>query len=150
MKNQTSMITLRKNSIKYMLRYIEEYEQVRDNRHSVFKTARALFKVRGICFQNFYKLYRRYVECDMIYPSHFKNPLRFYRGFVYAPGPHLRWIAAELVLLAMTWFLKCDGYTTRLSKKLFGFYRGFREDMIKNGTWYEIELLSRVVLLRVF
>ena len=64
MKNQTSMITLRKNSIKHMLRYIEEYEQVRDNRHSVFKTARALFKARGICFQNFYKLYRRYVECD--------------------------------------------------------------------------------------
>ena len=46
-----------------MLKYIKEFEQVRAKRHSEFETARAFFKARGICFQNFYKLYGRYVEC---------------------------------------------------------------------------------------
>jgi transposase InsO family protein len=49
------------NSIKYMLNYVEEYEQTLAKEHSEFKYVREFFKARGICFQNFYKFYNRYV-----------------------------------------------------------------------------------------
>jgi transposase InsO family protein len=45
-----------------MLGYVAEYESVRRKEHKEFKTARGLFKARGICFQNFYKFYRRYIS----------------------------------------------------------------------------------------
>ena len=45
-----------------MLGYVEEYELVKKKSHREFKTARDLFAAKGICYQNFYKFYRRYIE----------------------------------------------------------------------------------------
>jgi transposase InsO family protein len=61
MNANTSYPTLRDNSIRYMLKFVAEYEQVRDKKHPVYKTARSFFSAKGLCYQNFYKLYRRYV-----------------------------------------------------------------------------------------
>lgn len=59
--SNTSYISLEKKSIRYMLGYVSEYESVKKKEHKEFKTARALFSARGICFQNFYKFYKRYI-----------------------------------------------------------------------------------------
>lgn len=58
----TSFLTLEKNTIKYMLSCVKEFEQVKRKEHYKFKTARALFAAKGICFQNFYKFYNRYIS----------------------------------------------------------------------------------------
>lgn len=80
---KTSYCTLRQNAIKYMLNYIEEYEQVRRKEHSQFKYVREFFKARGICFQNFYKFYRRFQASnrnpDMLLPLR-RGPLPKYLG----------------------------------------------------------------------
>ena len=59
--SSTSRITLEKNSIRHMLNYVEEYELVKSNNHKEFKFARDFFKAKSICFQNFYKFYRRFI-----------------------------------------------------------------------------------------
>lgn len=56
----TSYRTLQSNTIKYMLKYIEEYELVRAKKHPKYTKIREFFKANGICFQNFYKFYSRY------------------------------------------------------------------------------------------
>jgi hypothetical protein len=55
--SRTSNKTLESNSIKYMLKHVEEYEKVKNKEHKDFKFARDYFKAKGICFQNFYKFY---------------------------------------------------------------------------------------------
>lgn len=62
MKQRISRVTLEKNTIRYLVNYVEEYERVRAKEHEEFRTAREFFKAKGICFQNFYKFYRRYIE----------------------------------------------------------------------------------------
>jgi transposase InsO family protein len=52
---------MEKNTIKYMLGYVTDYEKVKNKEHPEFKTARSLFAAKGICFQNFYKFYKRYI-----------------------------------------------------------------------------------------
>jgi transposase InsO family protein len=52
------------NSIKHMLGYVEEYEQVKAKQHKDFKTAREFFSANRICFQNFYKFYNRYIAAN--------------------------------------------------------------------------------------
>lgn len=56
----TSYTTLKMNSIRYMSKFVEEYELVRSKQHPEFKFLRDFFKARQICFQNFYKFYRRF------------------------------------------------------------------------------------------
>lgn len=60
MKESTSYRTLKQNTVKYMLDYVQEYETVLSKEHPDFKYARDFFKAKKICFQNFYKFYRRY------------------------------------------------------------------------------------------
>ena len=62
MRTQMSYATLTKNSIKYMLKFVDEYEQVKAKKHPVYKYVRDFFKAKDICFQNFYKFYNRFVE----------------------------------------------------------------------------------------
>ena len=57
----SSYLTMEKNTIKYMLGYVTDYEKVKNKEHPEFKTARSLFAAKGICFQNFYKFYKRYI-----------------------------------------------------------------------------------------
>lgn len=61
MERGTSYATLQQNSIKYMLSFVEEYELVRNKRHPDYRYARDFFLAKGICFQNFYKFYRRFI-----------------------------------------------------------------------------------------
>ncbi len=60
MSINTSYPTLVSNSIKYMLKYVEEYELVKAKKHPQFRFVREFFEARELCFQNFYKLYGRY------------------------------------------------------------------------------------------
>lgn len=62
MNTQVSYKTLENNAIHYMLKHVEEYEQVKAKEHPDYKHARAFFAAKGICYQNFYKFYRRYRE----------------------------------------------------------------------------------------
>jgi transposase InsO family protein len=62
MGSNTSFLTVERNTIKYMLGYVAAYEQVRKKEHKEYKTARALFAAKGICYQNFYKFYSRYIS----------------------------------------------------------------------------------------
>lgn len=62
MEKRSSYLTMEKNTIRYMLGYVEEYELVKKKEHKEYKTARSLFAAKGICYQNFYKFYRRYIE----------------------------------------------------------------------------------------
>jgi len=43
MSSNTSFLTLERNTIKYMLGYVEAYEQIKKKEHKEFKTARAFF-----------------------------------------------------------------------------------------------------------
>ena len=52
---RSSYLTMEKNTIRHMLVYIGEYELVKKKVHNEFKTARSLFKSKGICYQNFIK-----------------------------------------------------------------------------------------------
>lgn len=61
---QTSYCTLKQNSIKYMLKYVDEYEQVKSKKHPEFILIKDFFRARQICFQNFYKFYKRYLQAD--------------------------------------------------------------------------------------
>ena len=56
-----SYLTMEKNTIKYMLGFVSEYEKIKNKEHREFTTARSFFVAKGICFQNFYKFYRRYI-----------------------------------------------------------------------------------------
>lgn len=62
MSAQTSYLTLTRNSIRYMLKFVDEYELVKTKKHPRYKYVRDFFKDNGICFQNFYKFYNRYVS----------------------------------------------------------------------------------------
>lgn len=62
MSVQTSYLTLTQNSIRYMLKFVDEYELVKSKKHSEYKYVRDFFKAKGICFQNFYKFYNRFQE----------------------------------------------------------------------------------------
>jgi transposase InsO family protein len=59
-----STTTIEKNSIKYMLNFVDGYELVKSNNHPEFKSAREYFTANKICFQNFYKFYSRFVAND--------------------------------------------------------------------------------------
>lgn len=61
MKSQLSYRTLETNTMKYMLNHVEEFEQIKRKEHKEFRTAREFFTARGICFQNFYKFYNRFI-----------------------------------------------------------------------------------------
>lgn len=74
MNANTSYRTLQNNSTKYMLKCVEEYEQVRDKAHPTYKTARSFFAAKSICYQNFYKFYSRYKAAQL--NSEFLLPLR--------------------------------------------------------------------------
>ena len=58
---EISTTTIEKNSIKYMLNFVDGYELVKANKHPNFKFARDYFAANKICFQNFYKFYSRFV-----------------------------------------------------------------------------------------
>ncbi len=62
--SRTSIKTMERNSIKYMLKHVEGYEKVKKKEHEEFKTAREYFRAKEICYQNFYKFYARYVAND--------------------------------------------------------------------------------------
>lgn len=62
MSTSKSYLTMEKNAIRYMLKYIEEFEQIKNKKHPIYKNARKFFKEKGICFQNFYKFYARFIE----------------------------------------------------------------------------------------
>lgn len=62
MASSTSYHTLEANSIKYMLGYVAEYELIKAKKHPEYKYARYFFVAKGICFQNFYKFYKRYIN----------------------------------------------------------------------------------------
>jgi len=64
MNPQLSYRTLETNTIKYMLTYVEEFELVKSKQHKDFKNAREFFAARGICFQNFYKFYSRFLSSN--------------------------------------------------------------------------------------
>lgn len=61
MGTELSYSTMQQNSIRHMLKYVEEFEQITQKSHLVYKTKRAFFKDKAICYQNFYKFYNRYV-----------------------------------------------------------------------------------------
>lgn len=61
MSVQISYLTLEQNSIRYMLKFVDEYEQVKAKQHPQFRLIGDFFKAKGICFQNFYKFYNRYL-----------------------------------------------------------------------------------------
>lgn len=58
---QISYQTMQTNTIKYMLKFVNEFELVKAKKHKKFETARAFFKAKNICFQNFYKFYKRFI-----------------------------------------------------------------------------------------
>lgn len=60
--SRESIRTLRSNSIKYMVKHVEEFELVRSKKHPEYRFARDYFKSKGICYQNFYKFYSRYIS----------------------------------------------------------------------------------------
>jgi len=55
--------TLRRRHIKQMLRYVDEYELVKEKKHLEFTTATNFYVGRNICKQNFLKYYRHYLAC---------------------------------------------------------------------------------------
>jgi len=61
MASGISYATVQQNSIKYMLKYVHEFEAVRNKTHKEYKIVREFFTAKGICFQNFYKFYNRYI-----------------------------------------------------------------------------------------
>jgi transposase InsO family protein len=61
MDAKLSYSTMSRNSIKYMLKFVTEFELVRAKQHPQFQYARDFFKARDICFQNFYKFYNRFI-----------------------------------------------------------------------------------------
>lgn len=62
MSMNTSFVMLQQNTIKYMLQYVSEYEQVKRKEHPTYKKVREFFRAKDICFQNFYKFYNRYIS----------------------------------------------------------------------------------------
>jgi transposase InsO family protein len=60
MDANTSYQTLSSNSIRYMLKFVGEYESVKKGEHAEFTFVKNLFEARGFCSQNFHKFYRRY------------------------------------------------------------------------------------------
>ena len=61
-KGQGSVIENR--HIKDMLHNIEEYELVKNKKHSYFNTLDEFYLANNICRQNFLKYYRRYINAD--------------------------------------------------------------------------------------
>jgi len=59
---RSSYKTLESNTIRYMIGHVERYERVKRREDEEYKTARSFFEAKGICYQNFYKFYRRYIE----------------------------------------------------------------------------------------
>lgn len=57
-----SIKTMEANSIKYMLKFVAGYEQVKEGQHPQYRYARDYFAAHDICFQNFYKFYKRYIQ----------------------------------------------------------------------------------------
>jgi transposase InsO family protein len=60
----TSHATLETNTIKRMLNYVAEYESVKTKTHPEFIHVRTFFASKGICYQNFYKFYARFIAAD--------------------------------------------------------------------------------------
>lgn len=59
-----SLTTLEKNSIRYMLNFVDGYELVKSGNHPEFRFARDYFAANKICFQNFYKFYSRFISSN--------------------------------------------------------------------------------------
>lgn len=59
-----SLKTIETNSIKYMLKFVDGYELVKAKKHPQFAFARDFFAANEICFQNFYKFYKRFIVHD--------------------------------------------------------------------------------------
>jgi hypothetical protein len=64
MFNAKSDNTVHRERIKRLKSLIEEYEQVKEKKHSTIKFVSELFKRRGIKKQNFFKYYHRYKELE--------------------------------------------------------------------------------------
>lgn len=60
MNLNTSYQTMESNAIRYMIKFVDEYEAIKNKSHKQFKFVGHLFKDKGICSQNFHKFYRRY------------------------------------------------------------------------------------------
>jgi len=54
--------TMEQRHIYSMLRNIEEYELIKEKKHSGFKTVEEFYNTRRVCKQNFLKYYRRYIN----------------------------------------------------------------------------------------
>ncbi len=64
MSANISYNTLHKNSIKYLLKFVEEYELVKAKNHPKYKKVREFFKANDIGYQNFYKFYGRFINSN--------------------------------------------------------------------------------------
>jgi len=62
MRNNQKDDTLKKNYINKYQFLIKEYEEVKNKKHPVFKTAKAFYKHNGTCPQTFLKYYARYLQ----------------------------------------------------------------------------------------
>lgn len=56
--------TMQRRHIQQMLRYIDEYEQVKRKEHTTYKFAQEFYDAKGIQKQNFLKYYRRFLDAD--------------------------------------------------------------------------------------
>ena len=56
--------TIHANTVKYMAKYVEEFELIKKKQRTKYKFAREFFKDRQICFQNFYKFYNRFIAAN--------------------------------------------------------------------------------------
>lgn len=54
--------TLERRHIQQMVRYIDEYEQVKRKEHPKYRTAKAFYEAKQLIKQNFLKYYRRYID----------------------------------------------------------------------------------------
>ena len=61
---EVSVTTIERNSIKYMINFVEGYELVKAKKHPDFTFARDYFAANNICFQNFYKFYSRFIASN--------------------------------------------------------------------------------------
>lgn len=64
MRVAKSYLTMEKNTIRYMLKFVDEYEQVKSKTHPEYRYVRDYFKAKNICFQNFYKFYSRFLASN--------------------------------------------------------------------------------------
>lgn len=79
--------TMERRHIQQMLRYIDEYEQVKQGKHLEYQYAQEFYEGNGILKQNFLKYYRRYIQAgrrmEALIPH--KTGRKFKESLNYAP-----------------------------------------------------------------